>query len=1722
MKKRFLSIFLALCIVLTAFPTYALAAETSGAIQGTVVDIETQKPIEIEVMVSLYARDDLDTALAYTTCDIATGAYTLALSEGISTGLYTLVFTSDLYLSRSMDIELTSNDGLVIAAATGLYPIGRCDGTVTDATTGVALSGVTVNVCKTSGDLNISTTTGMDGKYSIETQAGISDIEFVKSGYGTAKIEGVSLGAIAVTQDMQMTARHVNTNIWDGSIAEDFAGGSGTKDDPYQIENGAQLARLSSGMKSGNYYVLTRDIYLNETVSENWYEDEYVNIWTSITDFNGTFDGQGHYIYGLYPTSLFGEAKGTLKGINIADALVTENYATGSTAYIGTIAGKAENVIGCSNSGTVLYDGRNSSTWNYVGGIVGTAGTIDQCYNVGSIGGIGGTDMPCYTCVGGIVGNASAYISNCYNLGNILASAYYPCVGGIVGEYRTGDISSCYSTPIGKSANYYGDIIGHINGPRLEIRTTLTYCYCSNILVGPTSSNDTGGRYKEVSCGVLSEAEMKEKDSYVGFDFETIWDIDANVNDGYPILRHVGNLSTGGDIPGPTPSDEITFRSDDNFTVNVDDSTVILASIPNTSGLKQSDITWSTSDESIAIIESSAALIGDSLTSATAVVRGVSPGTATITVHTSDGRSADCEINVKIKIIVGPNPPIDSDSYIIDRVKSYTSDEIHTQFMNIVNSNDSEETKAQRLLELFLHNGLLDVREGVVYLSYAPEDRLHYLYLTDNSVFSAYQYYNWLNHSVNGLLVKDLLKVDGLIFNNEIDAWIDPFTYADISNLPGVSKYMDMLYDFMDASSLKMEIKEYISLVDNIAAKTTAAGKIYAENLIKQINECKSSDELHQLMYSADAMEIYRDVKYEGTDISSYKMEYTLNETSGFGLFAKGMGYADKSIKLVDMTVEHILEIVNLSSKLAVYCQYKEFLQEVASAKDLPIEMRIAAAHILQELDQGAWGKVADFASDIFKELFGDITKGLELSWNPIQNLLKSANIGAASISDYLAVIKIEAWCINKIVDIGALVKGVSFVEGYAYLGMHFSQKLESSKAAFLKNPTEENAWQFYDNYTLLYNLRYSGEKAVLKMHEFKGILSYFTDFGYAEKKEQVDYILSYLEKCKFSIDKNIQIPESVKYKAKSVTSCPVNVEVYAPDGTHIITLVDGVESDVSNQYGRFAVVYRAYTGDYAKVICLKEDGNYTFKIIGADKGLVDFKFTKEGDDNIYSFNNIEIAPNMVIQASVDQITNSQTYDIDYDGNGQYDETHDIQVITENEYTAVTDIVLDRTTLVLAKNETAVLNVSIVPSNATRKNVSWVSTNTDIVDVRNGKISANSVGVATVYCVSQDNPDAVSSCVVTVKDSPISDAHNVTFDANGGTVIPTTMTTNEDGKLAELPTPVRNSYTFIGWYTASSGGTRIALDTVFNQDTTVYAQWTYDNSNTGNDDHYYPNGGGSGNGGSNNGTSYSITTPSSVGGKITVSPQSAKKGDTVTITVTPDSGYKLDYINVNDSKGTALELTDKAGGKYTFTMPDCSVKVSAVFKLIEDQPATPNMPDWVNLFTDVSATAWYYDAVKFVSKNGLMNGIGSTIFAPDANLTRAQLAQILYNKEDKPAVNSTSSFTDVAAGDWYAPTVAWAAANNIVGGYGNGQFGPNDNITREQLAVMLWRYAGVPTANSDLAFSDVGQISDFAQDAIRWAVENKILNGKGNNILDPKGFATRAEAAQMLKNYLDN
>ncbi len=257
-----------------------------------------------------------------------------------------------------------------------------------------------------------------------------------------------------------------------------------------------------------------------------------------------------------------------------------------------------------------------------------------------------------------------------------------------------------------------------------------------------------------------------------------------------------------------------------------------------------------------------------------------------------------------------------------------------------------------------------------------------------------------------------------------------------------------------------------------------------------------------------------------------------------------------------------------------------------------------------------------------------------------------------------------------------------------------------------------------------------------------------------------------------------------------------------------------------------------------------------------------------------------------------------------------------------------------------------------------------------------------------------------------------------------------------------------------------------------------------------------------------------VTQPSQ-GGSVSISPSSPQRGDTVTVTPRPDEGYELDSITVTDRDGKSVELTAGPDGTYTFRQPSGRVKIEVAFKPIE----TP----WNNPFSDVSQDDWYYEAVRFAQEQGLMNGYSDGRFGAEDTLSRSQLAQILFNKEGRPGVNYLPEFSDMAGGAWYTEAVRWAASQGIVGGYGDGTFGPNAPITREQLAVMLWRYSGSPAAASskELDFNDAGQISGYALEALRWAVESGVLNGDGGGRLDPQGQATRAQVAQILKNFLE-
>ena len=206
--------------------------------------------------------------------------------------------------------------------------------------------------------------------------------------------------------------------------------------------------------------------------------------------------------------------------------------------------------------------------------------------------------------------------------------------------------------------------------------------------------------------------------------------------------------------------------------------------------------------------------------------------------------------------------------------------------------------------------------------------------------------------------------------------------------------------------------------------------------------------------------------------------------------------------------------------------------------------------------------------------------------------------------------------------------------------------------------------------------------------------------------------------------------------------------------------------------------------------------------------------------------------------------------------------------------------------------------------------------------------------------------------------------------------------------------------------------------------------------------------------------------------------------------------------------------------------------VNANFAIAEGEKATPTptseptpiSESWVNPFTDVRESDWFYEAVKYAHQKGLVAGTSATTFSPQVTMTRGMMVTVLWNYTGKPQTGS-AVFTDVADGTWYADAVNWAAAKGIVSGYGNGLFGPNDEITREQMAVILYNYtkfikADLPKKRVG-AFVDDAQISTWAKEAVGIMYAAEILNGKGNNDFDPQGRATRAEVVAMMRSFLE-
>ena len=312
-----------------------------------------------------------------------------------------------------------------------------------------------------------------------------------------------------------------------------------------------------------------------------------------------------------------------------------------------------------------------------------------------------------------------------------------------------------------------------------------------------------------------------------------------------------------------------------------------------------------------------------------------------------------------------------------------------------------------------------------------------------------------------------------------------------------------------------------------------------------------------------------------------------------------------------------------------------------------------------------------------------------------------------------------------------------------------------------------------------------------------------------------------------------------------------------------------------------------------------------------------------------------------------------------------------------------------------------------------------------------------------------------------------------------------------NGKASAPDTPVKSGYRFVGWY---NGNAKWDFDTPVTENLTLTAKWEKIHTSAP------------------SAPRYDVAVSDGAHGSVSVSPKSASKGSTVTVTVTPDKGYTLETLTVTDRNGSALNLTDRGNGKYTFTMPSGPVTVAATF--MDDNTM-------LNFFVDVPAGAYYYDAVLWAAEGGIVTGTDAVHFSPDASCTRTQLVAFLWRAAGSPAVNYAMNFTDVDSGAYYAEAVRWAASEKVVEGTTAETFAPDAAVTRAQVVTMLYRFAkaqGMDTTQGGMAireFDDFDAVPAYALEAMDWAVNAGVLKGDNNRLL-PQDNCTRAQIVTML------
>lgn len=1069
---------------------------------------------------------------------------------------------------------------------------------------------------------------------------------------------------------------------------------------------------------------------------------------------SGTLDVSGCSFGGGLVGNIYSPNSSTLKIENVktsGEMTIIYSALNNSVSNTGCIIGCYDNQkgnINLKNSGSSMniHATAQNSAKMYVGGVWGSGnGDLIEFSKVYTTGTLYGEAYD--TCIGGgMIGYCETdtlKITNCYTANDIQMNGINGWAGGLLGFLRCkvtyGDSSliNCHISGHLGARQYAAFIVQNDSGTET---VSVESCYYNKNNISLKNSEDKIthlGFFKtdRLSCPRgygITDSEMKEEMTFSDWDFDNVWVMQEN---GYPELQE--NISLKEGLTAIIDSDKITYSQVEEM-YNTKEVNLSYAYWIDEGSILEDEISDILLARVKIVLPDGLSFSKDELITEMYIEDETAPSgyvylaldeakTGKITVFIDDKleckeifrfrisisaigfESYDAYKNVNVQIIEdGMNDNIIEDN-IVEIVGKYTTGEMLEAWKQIEAEGGSTESKGRKLTKLFVKNGIPDPLYGMAYLKDTHNERIAYEALISNEMYLAYQYKYYLNNTVKGMGTRVSLVASALVFNNEADEW------ASIDTLqletPGVKRYKEMLQNFIYKSSSQTEIlnrfKKILSFTKTIDGDINLTELAELEAIINKgtIDEEYFNNRLKSLL-----PKLFERIKDSSFDKKTGRVSCKLKDSN----FSNVLKYSSDTITLLKISCDEFYSYVDLSSKISTYKQYEDFLQEIVNAKALPLEMRLAANSLLIELDNG---------------YLQPLIKALEDIGNWATGKLDFAKL-KIGLFDYDAV-KLVSYAINTWADVGKLTEQSKYTEGYGFLGEYFAEKLKRDEKRFLNNKTEKNAYMFFNDYQLLYQIRLAGEKAYHDMSDMEGasFILYKEIFDKAMFQTNIDAAndnIKYLEEnCKMNVSDKILQSEEVKYAKKVVIDCPVDIRISDLLGNEICYLSDGEESDIQNEYGRFTVWYDSYSKDYGKSICLFDENNVDIEIIVRDIGMMSVQVAnKEG--NIYKISNKSVSPGETYLVQLSEVPVCTLYD----NNNTKKELS--MILDDKIYIPVSDIKIIDESINCNVGDSIAPNIVVLPENASNQQLSWFSNNESVATVFNGKVTALSVGEADI------------------------------------------------------------------------------------------------------------------------------------------------------------------------------------------------------------------------------------------------------------------------------------------------------------------------------------------------------------------------------------------------------